>query len=224
MSQATLDYHLKELAIARDPQNSAHSLPPVKSDHRAILDVGCGMGQTLLALNLAPPVEAWGIDLDSEAIEAGRRMAPSNVHLAAGTGEQLAFPNEFFDLVFSRVALPHMRIRRVLEEIHRVLKPGGDLWLSLHSSDKYRSRVVGAVKLVGRGQIQGILYQSFIGLNSILFNGIGKQMKIAGRTETFQTVGGMRRALTRTGFEIVRIERRPFFVVEARKPLARKPL
>ena len=67
--------------------------------YKRILDAGCGMG-------LPSTVEAFGVDCDREAIEAGRSLAPPNVTLLRAAGEDLPFENEHFDLVFSRVVLP----------------------------------------------------------------------------------------------------------------------
>jgi len=80
------------------------------------------------------------VDCDIEAIEAGRRLAPPNIGLVSARGEDLPFEDEYFDLVFSRVALPYMDINKALREISRVLKGGGDLWLALHPASMVFSR------------------------------------------------------------------------------------
>ncbi len=192
-------------------------MPPLKPHHRRILDVGCGMGQTLVAANLAPAVMAYGIDSDAAAIEAGQRIALPNIRLSVGQAEALCFPNAFFDFVLCRLALPYMRVARALEEMHRVLKPGGELWLVLHSLGMYRQRVLECMK---RREWQGLLACGPLAVNSLLFNTTGKQLTMKGRTETFQTSSGIRKALERARFVDSRVARKPFFVVEARKPAA----
>jgi len=190
-------------------------MPAFKPRHRCILDVGCGMGQTLIAASLPPDVMAHGVDPDAAAIEAGQRIAPPNVRLSVGQGEHLEFPDSFFDLVICRVALPYMYIARALDEMHRVLKPGGETWLVLHPLRMYQERVSDAMR---RRALKGLLSCGWLGVNSLLFNTTGKQISTRGRTETFQTESGIRRALKRAGFECSRVEREPFFVAEARKP------
>ncbi|PYU30008.1 MAG: hypothetical protein DMG31_15100 [Acidobacteria bacterium] len=98
------------------------------------------MGQSLLAAQLPSDVQGYGVDCDIEAIEAGRRLAPPNIGLVSARGEDLPFEDEYFDLVFSRVALPYMDINKALREISRVLKGGGDLWLALHPASMVFSR------------------------------------------------------------------------------------
>lgn len=190
-------------------------MPAIDPRHRCILDVGCGMGQTLIAADLPADVVAHGIDPDAAAIEAGQRIAPPNVQLAVGQGEELHFPDNLFDLVICRVALPYMHIARALGEMHRVLKPGGDAWLVLHPMRMYRERLSGCVR---RREVKGLLSCGWLGMNSALFNVTGKQLTTRGATETFQTEPGIRRALKRAGLECLRVEQEPFFVAEARKP------
>ncbi len=129
------EYHQRELAIALDLSNPVRTMPPiVPTKHKRILDVGCGMGQSLLAAQLPSDVEANGVDCDIGAIEAGRRLAAANIKLVCARGENLPFEDDYFDLVFSRVALPYMDINKALRKISRVLKGGGDLWLTLHTA------------------------------------------------------------------------------------------
>ncbi|HUI83119.1 MAG TPA: class I SAM-dependent methyltransferase [Candidatus Binatia bacterium] len=211
----SLQYHLLELEVARDPSNRAHLMPPLKPHYRVILDVGCGMGQTLIAAGLPPDVTAYGVDRDAAAIEAGRRIAPANIHLSAGAGKKLEFADDFFDYAICRVALPYMRIGVALAEMFRVLKPGGEVWLALHPPAMHRAR---AIRSLRQGQVRDVLYCALVAVNSLLFNSTGKQLVIGNTSETFQTEHGMRRALERCGFEGIEIRHQASFVAEARKP------
>jgi ubiquinone/menaquinone biosynthesis C-methylase UbiE len=100
-----------------------------------VLDVGCGTGT--LALEVARRVgrggRVAGIDPSAEQItraraKAARRHVP--VDFQVGVIEQLAFPDQTFDVVFSTLMMHHLPDglkRRGLAEIARVLKPGGRL-------------------------------------------------------------------------------------------------
>ena len=63
---------------------------------------------------------------------------------------------------------------------------------------------------------KGRIFFGYILLNSILFHFVQKQFSFLGRYESFQTVKGISRALRRSGFGDITIERREHFVVTAR--------
>lgn len=213
---AGLEYHRRELAFALDATHPSHSLPPVPPAATRILDIGCGMGQTLKALRLDPSIEAWGLDRDVEAIEAGREDADSNIHLVVGSGEHLPFPDENFDLVFSRVALPYMDIPITLAEIFRVLRPGGRLWAALHPPRMLASRMREDI-LGARGR--DLAFCSFVALNSTMLRVFGRQYRIRGHCETVQTRAGFHKLLRAAGLEpLPGGLRSDQLIVEARKP------
>jgi ubiquinone/menaquinone biosynthesis C-methylase UbiE len=97
------------------------------------LDVGCGTGT--LALEVAPRVgrkgRVVGIDPSAQQIararaKAVRRHTPIVFQIAVI--EQLPFPDQTFDVVFSTLMMHHLPAplkRQGLAEIARVLKPGG---------------------------------------------------------------------------------------------------
>jgi ubiquinone/menaquinone biosynthesis C-methylase UbiE len=99
------------------------------------LDVGCGTGT--LALAVAPRVgrngRVVGIDPSARQIararaKAVRRHTPIEFQIAVI--EQLPFPDQTFDVVFSTLMMHHLPAplkRQGIAEIARVLKPGGRL-------------------------------------------------------------------------------------------------
>lgn len=100
-----------------------------------VLDVGCGTGT--LALEVQRRVgragRVVGIDPSSEQIARARAKAAwRNVPISFQIGviEQLAFPDQTFDVVLSTLMMHHLPAdlrRQGLAEIARVLKPGGRL-------------------------------------------------------------------------------------------------
>lgn len=211
----SVEYHQRELQIALDPSNPARAMPSIiPAKHKRILDVGCGMGQSLLAARLPMDIEAYGVDCDMEAIEAGRRLVSPNIKLLCAEGEKLPFPHEFFDLVFSRVAFPYMDISKALREVSRVLTPGGDLWLSLHPASSVFSRIRHSART---GNLKDVVFSGYILLNGLLFNYFGHQIRFFGRQETFQTVGGIARAMNRAGLACLPVQPSGHFVMEGQK-------
>ena len=92
------------------------------------LDVGCGGG--LLAEEFAAlGCRVTGVDPSTESLETARAHARSrglDIEYAEGTGEQLPFADESFDVVYCCDVLEHVNdLQRTLDESARVLKPGG---------------------------------------------------------------------------------------------------
>ena len=212
----TVEYHLRELRIARDSAAPGHLLPPIPAGCRAVLDIGCGAGQTLIACELADEVLACGVDPDTSALALGQTLT-ERVQFACAVGETLPFPDASFDLVFSRVALPYMNIPAALREIARVLRPNGVVWLSLHPPSFALATMRRALRA---GNVRGAVYPLYTLLNGALLQLVDRQIQWPlghKRFESTQTVAGMRIALSRAGFGGVRITRDQFFVATAIK-------
>ncbi|HLZ21917.1 MAG TPA: class I SAM-dependent methyltransferase [Ktedonobacterales bacterium] len=100
-----------------------------------VLDVGCGTGTLAIEVQrrVGSGVRVVGIDPSAEQIararaKATRRNVPIDFQI--GVIEQLAFPDQEFDVVLSTLMMHHLPAslkRQGLAEIARVLKPGGRL-------------------------------------------------------------------------------------------------
>jgi len=89
-----------------------------------ILDVGCGTGKQLSLLPSS--MDAVGIDLSTAMLEQAHRQAPGKCQQADATA--IPFEAQSFDLILSQFALhekPTETIDRELQEVRRLLKPGG---------------------------------------------------------------------------------------------------
>jgi SAM-dependent methyltransferase len=121
--------------------------------HETILDVGCGRGLLLTeAAKYLKSGKAIGIDLwqsrdqsgnTAEAALANARAENVAEHVEIKTGDMLSLPieNDSIDVVVSSLAIHNIQTRegrvRAIEEISRVLKPGGRVALLdlSHSKD-----------------------------------------------------------------------------------------
>jgi ubiquinone/menaquinone biosynthesis C-methylase UbiE len=100
------------------------------SFERPILDVGCGGGTFSRILFNGVTVDA-GVDSDAEQVERARAMRCFE-DLEVGKVERLPFESEQFATAFSNHVLEHVHdIDAGLNEIHRVLKPGGAFYLTV---------------------------------------------------------------------------------------------
>ena len=96
-----------------------------------LLDFGCGPGTISVGLAKAvEPGELHGVDMEESQIDLARRVADTgaqpNVFFHVGDVTDLDFEDNFFDVAHCHNVLMHVPdTQAVLEEVKRVLKPGG---------------------------------------------------------------------------------------------------
>lgn len=123
----------------RTAENSCGYLLPHLAPGQRLLDVGCGPGTITVDLaRRVSPGEVFGIDVAAEVVaeaEAHRREENvANVRFATGDVYALDAPDGAFDVVHAHQVLQHLTDPvRALEELRRVLRPGG--LLAVRDSD-----------------------------------------------------------------------------------------
>jgi len=119
-----------ELAARTASREAAFLLPHLRPGMQ-LLDVGCGPGSITLGLaEVVAPGQVVGIDLQSAQIEQARVRAAergiATVRFEVADIYRLPFPDGSFDAAFANGVLMHLRKPvRALEELRRVLRPGG---------------------------------------------------------------------------------------------------
>jgi SAM-dependent methyltransferase len=105
---------------------------------RRVLDAGCGMGYGSAILAEAGASEVVAVDNVEPVVEAARARAPSGVLVQQGDVAQLAFEADSFDVVVCFEVIEHVEEpEAVLDELARVLRPGGLLAISSPNRDAY---------------------------------------------------------------------------------------
>ncbi len=90
-----------------------------------VLEIGCGTGSDLLQF-AKHGADAVGIDITAEHIRLARERVGNLARVLRGSGTNIPFPDQSFDYVYSHGVLHHLdQPRRMVEEIFRVLRPGG---------------------------------------------------------------------------------------------------
>ena len=103
---------------------------------RTLVDIGCNWGRWTLAAAIAG-FDPVGIDPSFEAISAACRIARqlvAPVRYAVADARALPFPDRSVDVVFSYSVLQHFSrrdVRAALEQIARVLRPGGEALIQM---------------------------------------------------------------------------------------------
>jgi SAM-dependent methyltransferase len=90
-----------------------------------VLEIGCGTGCDLLQF-ARHGAYAVGVDVTPEHLRLARERVNGCAQVLEGDATRLPFPDGSFDYVYSCGVLHHIdKPRRVVEEIFRVLRPGG---------------------------------------------------------------------------------------------------
>jgi len=125
-----------------------------------------------------------------------------------GQAESLPYADAQFDMVIARVSLVYTDLTASLAEIRRVLKKGGTVWMVLH-------HISVPWALARSGNWKNRVFFAYIVVNSIFFHLTRKQFSFRGKYESFQTRGGISRALSKSGFRNISIDTTKGFVVAA---------
>lgn len=135
-------------------------------DVRSVLDIGCGSGRALTAWHLDDPTRGLhGCDINETLIAWSQRNLPPEIELVRNSVlPPLVYPDRSFDLVQLISVFTHLSLavqRQWVEEIRRILKPGGYLLITLHNdlyvqiflpSSMAEFRQKGYLETVGRNE------------------------------------------------------------------------
>jgi len=133
---------------------------------KRVLEIGVGTGSDFVQWVRAG-AEAHGIDLTPRGVELTRlRLEREGLFadVAVGDAENLAFPDDHFDLVYSWGVLHHTPdTSRAIEEVRRVLAPGGEArimlyhrrsWVALQAWLRYGLLTLRSVERVLRERVE----------------------------------------------------------------------
>ena len=131
-----------------------------------VLDIACGTG--IVARNVAPRVgeqgSVIGLDVNPDKISVARAAAERDhisIEWHTSPAERLPFPNENFDLVFCQFGLMFFSDRHTaLTEMHRVLKTGGrvvlSVWQGLERHPFYQTLHEVSQRRLGKSSVQAV--------------------------------------------------------------------
>jgi SAM-dependent methyltransferase len=102
---------------------------------KEVLDAGCGVGYGTRLLAEREPARLVGVDLSAEALE---RAPTEDAEFVQADLHQIPFDADTFDVVVCFEVIEHVHGHvQVLDELRRVLRPGGALLISSPNRDVY---------------------------------------------------------------------------------------
>jgi len=186
-----------------------YAVPILTHEFGTVLDLGCGTSLTALgALKMPRGSIRVGVDINKEDVTTAARQRSGGIYLLVADGHALPFRAGCFDVVFSKVALPYMDLPAAVQEIGRVLKPWGEVWMTLHPFRMAGMRLLSSLRT---GQIKDVVYQLYAVLNGLSLHVFGAQFRYPlnrAKIESVQTLSAITRLLGRAGFEDIRYELR----------------
>ncbi|HWN11867.1 MAG TPA: class I SAM-dependent methyltransferase [Pyrinomonadaceae bacterium] len=128
-----------------------------------VLEIGVGNGSHAQLIS-GSARSYTGIDLTDYAVKSTTRRLELAGQLGAGVkivrmdAEKMDFPENSFDFVWSWGVIHHSaNTRRILEEIHRVLRPGGEATIMVYYRNFWNYHIVSGLF---RGVFQGKLWKT----------------------------------------------------------------
>lgn len=101
---------------------------------KKVLDVGFGSGGVATAFNLAGAT-VYGVDVEPDLKSIAEKNLTVNkavAFLEIYNGTELPFADDYFDYIVCTSVLEHVSFpEKILNEMFRVLKKGGRIWLAL---------------------------------------------------------------------------------------------
>ena len=119
------------------------------------LDAGCGGGRNTIAMAQLGAAEAHGIDIGAAGINDARARAGAlpNIVFKQASVEAIPYPDDTFDVIWCAGVLMHVgNDEKALDELARVLKPGGLLYMLVYATGGLRWPLIQLLKPIA-GQI-----------------------------------------------------------------------
>ena len=108
-----------------------------------ILDLGCGPGELIEdILKINPNVNISGLDYSQAMLDVSKKRNPSVRHIHLDVADLHRF-NEEFDIIISSHSFPYWKDqRKVMEDLHNILRPNGKIIIGFASGETLYDKLV----------------------------------------------------------------------------------
>jgi 2-polyprenyl-3-methyl-5-hydroxy-6-metoxy-1,4-benzoquinol methylase len=143
-------------------------IPYAELAEKKVLEIGCGCG--LVASHIAKAgADLTAIDLTDKAIEiTKKRFEFENLtgNILQMDAEKLNFPDEHFDYIISWGVIHHSgNMKKIIDEIYRVLKPKGKAYLMIYNKNSIRYKIYAFLWLgIFKGKLLKHTFPEVVGL------------------------------------------------------------
>lgn len=137
-----LNAYLKQLWHQAAEENNANLARLLERNPQArVLDLGCDDGILVKERinKFVGSKDIWGVDIDQKVLAKAKKLGLKTSCLDLNS-QKLPFKNNFFDVVEANQVIEHLwDTDTFLEEIYRVLKPGGYLVISTENLSSWHN-------------------------------------------------------------------------------------
>jgi len=105
-----------------------------------VIDIGCGNGRFLQMIMSHGDIEGYGIEMESNSAKRAKVVLGNKLQI--GTLKDGDYPDNHFDAITLFHVFEHLTDPQdYLKTIHKILKPGGILYMSFPNIDSRQSRL-----------------------------------------------------------------------------------
>ena len=123
-------------------------------DASAVLEVGCGTANYIVAVESFAGSRCWGIDPSEKMLSVARGRS-NKIDFKIGRAEQLDFSSGFFDFIFSVDVIHHVGGHsEYFQEAYRTLNPGGRVCTVTDSEWILRNRLPLSIVFPGTVEVE----------------------------------------------------------------------